>query len=230
MRRRLLRHSLAVISAIALGVFGSSVSGAAVAAEPKAGVEYLVLPEKQNTDAGAKIEVTEFFAYYCPHCHAFEPQLAAWIKKQGDKIVFKRVHVGLNPSVAPQQRLFYTLDAMGLLEQYHGKVFAAMHEQKLRLNSDELVFAWAEQAGIPRAKFIDTYRSFGMQAKINRAASMMEAYHIESWPMVAIDGHYLTSPYQAGQGGNVGATEQDQQQAALVVMDYLVAKAKAEKR
>jgi thiol:disulfide interchange protein DsbA len=221
------RHFLALIGALALG----AVTGAAaVATEPKAGVEYLVLPEKQNTDAGPKIEVTEFFAYYCPHCNAFEPQLAAWVKKQGDKIVFKRVHIGLNPSVAPQQRLFYTLEAMGLLEQYHTKVFAAMHEQKQRLNTDEAVFAWAEQAGIPRAKFIDTYRSFGMQAKINRAASMMEAYRIESWPMIAIDGHYLTSPYQAGQGGPAGATEKDQQQAALVVMDHLLAKAKAEKR
>lgn len=225
MRRRFLGQSLAVFSAMLLGVF----SGPASAAEPKAGVEYLVLPEKQNTDAGAKIEVTEFFAYYCPHCNAFEPQLAAWVKKQGDKIVYKRVHVGANPSVAPQQRLFYTLEAMGLLEQYHAKVFAAMHEQKLRLNSDEQVFAWAEQAGIPRAKFIDTYRSFGMQAKINRAASMMDAYHVESWPLVAIDGRYLTSPYQAGKGSNVGPSEQDQQQAALEVMDYLVAKAKAGK-
>ncbi len=224
MRRRV----LAVIGALALGAL-SSVSGGVAAAEPKAGVEYLVLPEKQNTDAGKKVEVTEFFAYYCPHCHAFEPQLAAWVKKQGDNIVFKRVHVGLNASVAPQQRLFYTLEAMGLLEQYHAKVFAAMHEQRLRLNSDELVFAWAEQAGIPRAKFIDTYRSFGMQSKVNRAGSMMESYRIDSWPMIAVGGRYLTSPYTASQGANVGASEAQQQQAALVVLDFLVAKAKTEK-
>src|SRR5689334_8763460 len=78
-------------------------------------------------DAGGKVEVIEFFAWYCPHCYAFEPALQAWVKRQGDRIVFKRVHVSRDAGVAPQQRLFFTLEAMGLLDQYHDKVFAAMH-------------------------------------------------------------------------------------------------------
>jgi BirA family biotin operon repressor/biotin-[acetyl-CoA-carboxylase] ligase len=78
--------------------------------------------------------------------------------------------------VLPQQRLFYTLDAMGLLEQYHAKVFAAMHQQRLRLASDEQVFDWIAKAGIDRARFVETYRSFGIQARLRRASAMMDAY------------------------------------------------------
>ena len=204
--------------------------GSASAADPKEGVQYLALPVAQNTDAGKKVEVTEFFAYYCPHCNAFEPLLAAWVKKQGDNIVFKRVHVPRDPNVAPQQRLFYTLEAMGLVEQYHDKVFAAMHVDHQRLNRDELVFDWAEKAGIDRATFIDIYRSFGVQAKLRRADAMMGPYHIDQWPMVAVDGRFLTSPSQAGEGLPGSPSETQLQQAALQVMDQLVAKAKAEKK
>ena len=91
-------------------LFAAAGIAAASPAAPKEGADYLILPEAQPTDSGGKVEVTEFFAYYCPHCHAFEPQLAAWVKKQGDNIVFRRVHVPRGPAVAPQQRLFYTLE------------------------------------------------------------------------------------------------------------------------
>lgn len=198
----------------------------ASAAEPQNGSQYLTLPSPQPTDTGKKVEVIEFFAYYCPHCYAFEPQLAAWVKKQGDNIVFKRVHVSAGASALPQQRLFYTLEALGLLEQYHQKVFDAMHVQRLRLGSDEQVMEWAAQNGIDRARFADTYRSFGIQAKLRRAGAMMEAYNVDHWPMLVVDGRYVTSPSRVHQGD----TEMQQQQATLQVMDWLVDKAKAEKR
>lgn len=214
------------LCALALCAF----AGAAAPAEPKNGVDYLTLRVTQNTDAGKKVEVTEFFAYYCPHCNVLEPHLAAWVKKQGDKIVFKRVHVPRDPNVLPQQRLFYTLEALGLVEQYHDKVFAAMHSERLRLNRDELVFDWAEKAGIERTRFIDTYRSFGVQARLRRADAVMQAYQVDQWPMIAIDGRFMTSPTQAAEGNSAAVTEAQQQQAMLAVMDHLVAKAQAEKK
>jgi thiol:disulfide interchange protein DsbA len=199
---------------------------AAGAAEPRDGIEYLTLPSVLPTDSGRKVEVIEFFAYYCPHCYAFEPRLAAWVKRQGDNIVFKRVHVPRDANVLPQQRLFFTLQAMGLLEQYHDKVFAAMHVERLRLNSDEQVFDWIAKNGIDRAAFIDTYRSFGIQQRLRRADAMMDAYHIDRWPVVAIGGRWLTSPSHANQNSGEARTEAQQQDVALQVMDYLVAKAR----
>ena len=207
-----------------------AVAGSAHAADPKEGVQYHTLPEAQNTDAGKKVEVIEFFAYYCPHCHSFDPVLAGWVKRQGENIVFKRVHIERGPSVAPQQRLFATLDALGLVEQYHSKVFAAMHEDRLRLDTDEAVFDWAGKAGLDRAKFIDTYRSFGVPVKMRRYDALMSAYRVDQWPLIAIDGRWTTSPSYAGSELADQGNEPQLQQAALKVMDYLVAKAKAEKK
>ena len=225
--RRLFCTALLGLAAAAFSAFAAV---PAMATEPQAGAQYLVLPTVQPTDTGKKIEVIEFFAYYCPHCYAFEPLLHAWVKKQGDDIVFKRVHIQGGAGVLPQQRLFYTLDAMGLLNQYHQKVFDAMHQQHLRLSSDEQVFDWVAQNGIDRAKFIDTYRSFGIQARLRRAAAMMDAYYVDRWPLVVIDGRFVTSPSHAGAGAPEGSTEAQQQLTALQVMDFLVAKAKADKQ
>ena len=215
---------------LALALCGVALAAAAGTADPKNGVEYLTLATPQNTDAGKKVEVIEFFAYYCPHCNAFEPALAAWVRQQGGNIVFKRIHVPYDKSTLPQQRLFFTLEAMGLTEQYHDKVFHAMHVEHQRLNSDEAVFDFAEKQGIERKKFIDAYRSFGIDARLRRASAMMEAYRIDSWPTIAIDGRFLTSPSQANQGSKDAQNEAQLDAGAIKVMDFLVAKAKAEKK
>jgi thiol:disulfide interchange protein DsbA len=220
-----MRYLNKLLGAFALAAFASFAS--ASTEHPQNNVDYLTLPQALPTDTGNKVEVIEFFAYYCPHCNEFEPHLQAWVKKQGDNIVFKRVHVPRDQNVLPQQRLFYTLEALGLLEQYHQKVFDAMHkDQRLRLNRDEQVFDWAQQNGIDREKFMDAYRSFAVQAKVRRAASMMQMYYVQYWPMVVVGGKYITSPSQAREGmkGEPGSTEQHM--AALKVMDYLVEKSK----
>jgi protein dithiol oxidoreductase (disulfide-forming) len=54
---------------------------------PELGKEYRVLQKAQPVDAGKKIEIIEFFAYYCPHCSALEPLMTDWVKKQGDRIL-----------------------------------------------------------------------------------------------------------------------------------------------
>ena len=209
---------------------GAAAGACASPADPKNGVEYETLPTPQATEAGKKIEVTEFFAYYCPHSNVPEPQLAAWVKKQGDNIVFKRVHVSRDDSVAPQQRLFFTLQAMGLTDQLHTKVFHAMHVERNRLGSDEAVFDFVARQGVDRQKFIDTYRSFGISGRVRKADAMMQGYNVTFWPMIAIDGRYITSPSQANQGSKSAQNEEQLNAQALSVMDVLVAKAKAEKK
>ena len=220
--RPLRRLSCAAVLLAAAGM------AAAAPASPKEGAGFLALPEPQPVESGRKVEVTEFFAYYCPHCYAFEPTLAEWVRKQGDDIVFRRVHVARGAPVAPQQRLFFTLESLGLLEQYHGKVFEAMQVARLPLSQDEQVFDWASRAGLDRARFVEAYGSFGVQARVRRAQAMMDDYRITHWPMVAVDGRFLTSPGMVAEAdGSSGAAAFA---GALKVMDALVARAKADRK
>lgn len=219
---RLFRHMLMILS---FGLF----AGGAIAAvgNPELGKEYTVLDIAQPVDGGKKIEVIEFFAYYCPHCYALEPLMAEWVKKQGNNIVFKRIHVS-DPRAIPQQKLYFTMEALGKAEEFHLKAFQAIHIERNRLQSDEEVLEFIVKAGIDKKKFLDAYNSFSVQSKINRASQLMSIYKVNSWPMIAIDGRFVTSPYLAATTmGRV--TEEAQNRALLPVMDWLLVKIQKER-
>ena len=207
-----------------------AVTAAASPTAPKEGADYQPLATPQPTDTGKKIEVIEFFAYWCPHCNTFDPQLTAWVKKQGDNIAFKRVHVPYDERLAPQQKLYFTLESMGLADQYQPKVLKALHEERLQFTRDEAVFDWVAKNGVDKAKFMDTYRSFGVAGKIRRAQSMMENYKVEYWPLLVVDGRWQVSPSLTGQANKDLDTEAKQQAATVQVLDALVARARAEKK
>ncbi|NYE63827.1 thiol:disulfide interchange protein DsbA [Duganella sp. 1224] len=215
-----------ILTAVTLSAVALTAS--ASPADPKAGTEYNVLPTPQPVDTGKKVEVIEFFDYACPHCAGFDPILNAWVKKQGDNIVFKRVHIGRQGTDLPQEKMFYTLQAMGVLTpELHTKAFNEIHVNHNRLNRDEQVFDFVAKQGVDQQKFIDTYRSFGIAGHLRKALSMMDAYKVEFWPYLVVDGKYATAPSMALSNAN---TETQLNDAAVQVLDVLVAKAKAEKK
>ncbi len=219
---RFIQHGLAALSLSLVAI----VAGAAPA-EPVSGSDYRTLDKPQATESGKKVEVIEFFWYACPHCAAFEPSLADWVKKQGDHIVFKRVPVAFNESFGPQQRLYYSLEAMGKAEEFQTKIFNAIHAKRQSLNTEGPIIDFVASQGVDKAKFVDLYNSFGVQTKVRRAVQVQEGYKVDGVPMIAIDGRYVTSPSIVGAGiGN--QPEAVQQAAALQVMDWLVAKAAKE--
>ena len=220
---RLIRQLL-----IVLGLSFVAFSAHAAIGAPEAGVEYRVLNKPQQTDTGKKIEVIEFFAYTCPHCYALDPLLENWIKKQGSAINFKRVHVSDQRAIPPL-KLFLTLETMGKADELQSKIFNAVHVERVRLFSDAAVLEFIARTGIDKQKFSDIYNSFTIQTKLNRAAQQMDAYKINSWPTLIIDGRFVTSPSMAAV--SLGrTTEEGQNQALLPVLDWLVARAQKEKK
>jgi thiol:disulfide interchange protein DsbA len=197
-------------------------------ANPVAGTDYQIIQPAQPTDSGKKVEVTEFFWYSCPHCHAFESSLNEWVKKQGDTIAFKRVPIAFRESFIPQQKLYYTLEAMGKVEELHKKVFDAIHVNRLPLDTDTAIADFVAKQGVDKQKFLNVYNSFGITAKASRAMQLQNAYKINGVPTIAIGGRYLTSPsiVAAGLGRQ---SEEALQAAALEVMSRLVVKAANER-
>ncbi len=220
---RFFKHALAALS-LGLVALGAGASPA----NPQSGVEYRTLDKPQQTDSGKKVEVTEFFWYSCPHCNALEPALVDWVKKQGDKIVFKRVPIAFRDSFVPEQKLYYTLETLGRLNDLHPKVFQSVHEQKRPLNSEASITTWAVAQGLDKQKFLDVFNSFGVQSKVGRAKQLQVAYQVDGVPLIAIDGRYLTSPSIVGNSMR-NQPEEALQAGTLQVMDWLVAKAAKEK-
>ena len=220
---RFLRY---VLTALSLCFIAGSAS--ASNADPKSGLDYMVVANPQTTDSGKKVEVIEFFGYFCPHCNVFDPPLTEWVKKQGDAIVFKRVPVAFSDTAVAQQKLFYALEAMGKLEEMHKKIFNAIHVERQQLNREELIVDFVVKQGIDKQKFLDVYNSFTVQAKVRRAGQIAANFKIEGVPTIAIDGRFLTSPSIAAAGMPPNQTEPALLGGALKVMDFLVAKAAKE--
>jgi thiol:disulfide interchange protein DsbA len=196
---------------------------------PRDGADFTTLAVPQPTQAvGKKVEVIEFFAYHCGACNAFEPTLNRWVKQQGDRILFRRIPLPFQGPSDPEARLFLTLEAMGKLDAYHGRVFHAVHVERKRLMKDADIVAWAGANGLDRAQFAAAWNSFGVQTKLKRLIPTLEAYKANRTPTVVIDGKYVVSPSQVQQANNI----QDAGQVMTAtgqVMDALVVKAAASK-
>jgi thiol:disulfide interchange protein DsbA len=220
---RALRFALVAASLIASTAFASPT-------DPKQGVEYTVLASPQPAQSvGKKVEVIEFFMYHCPHCNALEPMLEQWVKKQDGNIIFKRVHMPFSGASDPEAHLFLTLEAMGKAEEFQPKVFKAWHVEHQRLNTDQAILDWATKNGLDRAKFLDTWNSFGVMTKLRRLPAIVSNnYKVDSVPTIVVDGKYVTSPAQVDAAVHAGS-EPQLFQATLQVVDALVAKAQKAK-
>ena len=145
-----------------------------------------------------KVEVVEFFGYWCPHCNAFEPSLDAWVKKLPAHVNFRRIPVAFSPGQEPLQRLFFAIEALGQVEALHRKVFAALHVDHKRLNTDGDITAWLQSIGADSAKIGDAMKSFSAATKAQQSKQLANAYRIEGVPTLGIQGRFMTSPGMAG--------------------------------
>ena len=217
MNRR--EFSVAAACTVALTSLGVPGSVLAQGRRPDEGADYYILEKRVAVEAPAgKIEVIEFFWYSCPHCNAFEPKLVTWIKKQPADVFVRRVPVAFRDDFVPQQRLYYTLEAMGKLDELHPKVFHTIHAEKQAIDKEAGILAWAEQNGLDKARFQELYNSFTVQTKARRATQLQDAYKVQGVPALGVAGRYYTDGTLAGT-----------MDRALLVTDHLVAEARKSK-
>ena len=178
-----------------------SLAGTAFAQAP--GKDYQLLKPAQPTSTPGKIEVIEFFSYACPHCQSLQPSLGAWLKRKPADVEFKRIPAVFSDAWLPFARLYYTLEAMNLVDKLHHDVFTAVHAQKVRLQEPNVLFDWVASKGVNRQKFADTYNSFTVQSQTKRSVDTTARYSVPFTPALVIDGRYLTGPSMTATGSSI---------------------------
>ena len=217
MNRRQFSHSAAA-AAVAASV--AYAPGAwAQGKRPQDGAEFQSLSTRAEVEAPAgKIEVVEFFWYNCPHCNHFEPLLENWVKTLPKDVAFRRVPVAFQDSFVPQQRLYYALEAMGLVDKLQVKVFTAIHVEKVNLSQTDGIVEWVGKQGVDKAKFLQQYNSFSVAAKASRATNLQNAYRIEGVPALGVAGRYITDGTMSGS-----------MERAIEVVNFLVGEVRAKR-
>lgn len=184
----------------ALGASALAIPGLlALPAHAQSGSGYVALKDRAPVDApDSQVEVVEFFSYGCSHCKNFEPMFSAWKKAVAKDVAVRMVHVGFQSSFEPLQRIYYALESMGEVDKVHAKVFDALQTQRKRLDRPEVLFPWIAEQGVDRAKFEETYKSFGVASKLRRAVQLQDAYKVEGTPALGVAGRYYTDGSMAG--------------------------------
>jgi thiol:disulfide interchange protein DsbA len=205
------------LAAITLTLFAFTVPAQAQLAT---GRDYVLIEPPQPTDDPAKIEVTEFFSYACPHCNDLNPHIVRWAAKLPADVAFKRVPVGFNsPFYQLMARLYYTLEVIGELPRLDDAVFNAIHGKGLKLIDEKSILDWVTSQGVDAKKFSDAYNSFGVSSKVKRADQVAQASKIRGVPALVVDGRYLV----------VGQTVKTQADL-LALTDKLIDKARSERK
>jgi len=156
------------------------------------GRDYTRLPTPQRSDSPGKIEVIEFFSYGCPHCYELHPLITKWEAGLPKDVVFRRVAVGFGRQMWESLgRAYYAFSDLKVLPKVDGAIFAAVHSQRLPLQDEKSIVAWAAKQGIDAAKFSTAYNSFSVNTRMAQSERMVESYQVASVPSLVVDGKYV---------------------------------------
>lgn len=208
-RRDFSRSLLAAGAAAASGLTLTPALAQRVAFQEGKDFQRLANPAPTEAPTG-QVEVVEFFAYSCVHCFNFEPVFNEWIKKKPAHVTVRRMPVAFNQNFVPMQRLYFSLESMGLVDKLHEKVFRAIHEERLPLTTPPAIMAWVEKQGVNMDAFNAAFN--GAAVKLSgKATGLQDAYQVDATPSIGVAGRF----YVSGQGPRT-----------LLVADTLIAQAR----
>jgi thiol:disulfide interchange protein DsbA len=197
-RREFSLHLAGVAGVAALASLGLPRLAFATPGAPVEGSDYLKLQTPVAVPRTGKVEVVEFFWYGCPHCYAFEPTIEPWIAKLPAWVDFHRVPAAFNARWELHQRIYYTWEALGVVDRMHGKTFERFHKGAKPIDSLDELLAFAKESGLDVAKVRSEWNGFSVSTKMTQARQLAEGYGVTGVPTIGIHGRYTTSPSEGG--------------------------------
>ena len=192
-----LSKTLAALAALLLTLAATGVQAQAQSM-PQLSRDYVRLDPPRPVASGDRIEVIEFFYYGCPVCYELEPTLARWYFNGTGSATLRRVPALSSDNWDNFAKLFYTLEAMGQIARLHWPVYDNFHFNGVKLNEEAAMVKWVSGNGVDQQKFISTYHSPEIQAKLAAAREMIQTYEIKGVPSIVVDGKFVTSARMAG--------------------------------
>ena len=175
------------------------------------GVNYQKIASPQPTETDDKIEVRELFWYSCPHCYQLEPEVESWLERKPDDVDFVRMPAVLGPTWELLARAYYTAELLDATDKIHKPLFERLHKERKRIRNAEELKEFFVEHGVSAEDFDNTFSSFAVVTKTNRAKQVRDMYGITGVPALVVNGKYLVTAKLAG--GNRQMFE---------VVDYLV--------
>lgn len=155
------------------------------------GVDYTVMPQAVPQTHTDKIEVLEFFGYFCVHCYHLEPELLKHAKAWPKDTYLRAEHVVWQPEMMGLARVAAAVNSSGLKYQADPAVFKAVYEQKINLGQPDTFRKWVQsQTVFDGKKLLAAYDSFVNPAQAKSMADLTNRYSIDSTPTIIVGGKY----------------------------------------
>lgn len=138
------------------------------------GQNYTVLANPIPQQQAGKVEVLEFFGYFCPHCAHLEPVLSKHAKSFKDDMYLRTEHVVWQKEMLTLARLAAAVDmaAADSKDVANSHIFDAMVNQKIKLQEPEVLKKWlGEQTAFDGKKVLAAYESPESQARRQNAGA-----------------------------------------------------------
>ncbi|MBG0760840.1 thiol:disulfide interchange protein [Vibrio cidicii] len=159
------------------------------AANFKQGEHYKVL----DLEASKKPSVTEFFSFYCPHCHSFEPiiqqlknQLPDGVKLQKNHVSFMGGSMGLSMSKA-----YATMIALKIEDKMVPVMFNRIHNLRKAPKDDAELRQIFLDEGIDAKKFDAAFNGFAVDSMVRRFDKQFQDSGLSGVPAVLVNNKYL---------------------------------------
>ena len=179
-----------------------------------AGTHYIELTPAVRTGNPEKIEVVEAFWYGCGHCFRFEPLIVNWSENLPDDVEFVRFPAQWNAIMQVHAQVYYTAEALGVLDRLHEPAFNAINVEGNRLQNEKQIGDLFAKYGVNADDFKAAFNSFSVRTKVNQGAKRMQDYQVRSTPNMIVNGKYLIAT------GEAVPTQEE----LLKVVDFLVQK------
>lgn len=173
-----------------LGVCLAGLMGHTLAATE--GVDYEVLAKPMPRIEKDKVEVLEFFGYFCIHCKNLDPIILQHTKTFARDTYFKTVHVVWEPDRdIGLARLSAAVEQSNMKKQANPMIFKAMFDDNVNLSDPGITTKWLnEQTTFNGKKVLAAYNAFGNPAQAKQMEERTVQYNIVSTPVVIVGGKY----------------------------------------
>ncbi|MDR9827113.1 thiol:disulfide interchange protein DsbA/DsbL [Vibrio sp. FNV 38] len=165
------------------------VSISAHAANFQEGTHYTVL----DLEPAKKPVVNEFFSFYCPHCHSFEPIIAQLKAQLPEGVKLHKNHVSfMGGSMGPSMSKAYaTMLALKIEDKMAPILFNRIHNMNKAPRDDAELRQIFLDEGVDAKKFDATFNGFAVDSMVRRFDKQFKDSGLTGVPAVIVNNQYL---------------------------------------
>ena len=157
------------------------------------GEHYEVIAEEASKDR----EVLEFFSFWCPHCHAFEPLVAQMKQKLDEEVKFEKVQVNFMGFAAQDvqddaTRAMMVARALKREDALNKAIFNYIHVQRSPVTSMKDLKNIFIVNGVDADEFDKLVKSFGVNSMFSKNNKLIDQYRkdLTGVPTFIVNGKY----------------------------------------